>query len=100
MCVIVPKLAVIGNIVTEISWFFDFQDGGRVPSGWWPSAILNFKNLEILLADGCRGSRYTTMQNFVKMVNPLQRYHEFFLFFQYGGCPPSCICCVSLDHPQ
>jgi len=40
MCVTVPNFLTIGQTVSEIGRFSDFQDGGRSP--YWISKIRNF----------------------------------------------------------
>ena len=41
-CVIVPNFAAIGHSMIEISRFFEFQDGSRLPS--WILKIQNFNS--------------------------------------------------------
>jgi len=49
-------------------------------SRWWPSAILDFQNPEILTADRVWRARCITVPNFIILVKRLQRYGNFSFF--------------------
>jgi len=50
MCVVVPKFVPIGQTVSEISPFFDFQDSGHPPS-------CIFKSSNFSVQSGSEGKR-------------------------------------------
>ena len=108
-CIIMLNFVKIGEMVAEISRFFDF-------SKWRPSAIFDLFSAYLdhpwSVFDGLHwcakfswnpysifvGTRCITMPHFIKMVKRLRIYRHFFIFqdggrrFQNDGCPPSLIC--------
>ena len=60
MCAIVQNFVKIGQTISEISRFFDFQDGHRPPS--W---ILKFSNFWV--ADRVRTTNEHRRTNFIKI---------------------------------
>ena len=83
-CVTLPNFMAIGQIVTEISRFFNFHDGGRPP--YWLLKRSIFKR-----SVGWRGSICVTLPNFLavgKTATDISRFSG----FQDGGRPPSWFC--------
>jgi len=61
MCIAVPNFTKIGQTVSEISRFFDFQDGRRPPSGI-------FEILKIFVSHQVeRSVRCIIIPNFIKI---------------------------------
>jgi len=84
------KLAAIGNTVTDISRFFDISRFLIFKSA--ASAMLDFKNLEILLADA--------MQR-VEIGQSVADTLRFFLFSsRWRPLAILDLLCACLDHPQ
>jgi len=79
-CVILQNMAVIGHTVTQISRFFDFQDGGRPPS--WIIKIW-----KILLADGVqRVELYHRAKFGLNRSNPCSDIAIFWFFKMTAVC--------------
>ena len=82
MCAIVQNFVKIGQIVSEISWFFDFQDGHRPPSSimkfwhiWFP---VRLKRLRCIM-----------VPNFTKIGRMAADISHLTFFYQNGRPPPS-----------
>ena len=56
------------------------------------TAILDFRNSEILLAEGVQRAEMHHITNFVKIRQSIAELLQFFSIFQYGNGSPFCIC--------
>jgi len=54
---------------------------------------LDFKKFGILMANSVEVVTYVTMPNIAAIGQTIPKIWRF-IIFQYGGCPPSWVCCA------
>jgi len=78
-----PNLSEIGEVIVEISWFFDFS---RWDGAWPPSWIFNLWKSQQLATSS--GPRCITMPYFIEIIQEVAKISDFSIF-QDVSWPPS-----------